>query len=61
MTKVNARKVNCGRVFPAYILKPVVSGRTLQTRIDASVFVQYPRRIKAFNLDSFENSHDSFL
>ena len=27
----------------------------------ASVFVQYPRRIKAFNFDNFENSHNSFL
>jgi len=25
----NARKVNCGRVFSAYILKPVFSGRNL--------------------------------
>ena len=25
----NARKVNCGRVYSAYILKPVLSGRNL--------------------------------
>ena len=31
----NARKVNCSCVYSAYILKPVLSGRTLQTRIDA--------------------------
>ena len=24
----NARKVNCGRVYSVYILKPVLSGRT---------------------------------
>ena len=35
----NARKVNCGHVYSAYILKPVLSCRNLLTRIDASVFV----------------------
>ena len=25
----NARKVNCGRVYSAFILKPVLSGRNL--------------------------------
>ena len=38
----NARKVNCGCVYDvylAYILKPVLSGRNLLSRIDASVFV----------------------
>ena len=34
-----ARKVNCSCVYSAYILKPVLSGRNLKTRIDASVFV----------------------
>ena len=34
---------------------------TLRTRMDASVFVYHPRRIKTFNFDDFENSHDSFL
>ena len=33
----NARKVNCSSVYSAYILKPVLSGRSL--RIDASVSV----------------------
>ena len=28
---------------------------------DASVYVQYPRRIKAFNFDNSDNSHNSFL
>ena len=32
-----ARKVNCSCVYSAYILKPVLSGRNLQTRIDISV------------------------
>ena len=59
--KTDARKVNCGRVYPAYILKPILSGRTLLTRIDASVLVYYPRRLKAFNFDKFENLHNSFL
>ena len=36
-----ARKVNCGRVYSAYILKPVIFGRNLKTRIDLSVFVYY--------------------
>ena len=45
----NARKVNCGRVYSAYILKPVLSGRNL-----------YPRKIKAFNFHNFENLHNSF-
>jgi len=57
----NARKVNSGRVYSGYILKPVLSGRTLLTRKDASVFVYYPRRLKAFYFDIFENSHNSFL
>ena len=35
----NERKVNCGRVYSAYTLKPVLSGRNWLTRIDASVFV----------------------
>ena len=35
----DARKVNCSCVYSAYILKPVLSGRNLKTRIDASVFV----------------------
>ena len=39
MQGYNARKVNCGRVYSEYILKPVLSGRNLWTRIDASVFV----------------------
>ena len=34
-----ARKVNCSCVYSAYILKPVLSGRNLKKRIDASVFV----------------------
>ena len=29
--------------------------------IDASVFVSYPWRIKAFNIDNFDNSHNSFI
>ena len=57
----NARKVNCSCVYSAYILKPVLSGRNLKTRIDASVFVQYPRRLKALNLNNFDNSHNSSL
>ena len=47
----NVRKVNCSCVYSAYTLKPVLSGWNLQTRIDASVFVSYPRKIKAFNFD----------
>ena len=35
----NARKVNCCCVYSAYILKPVLSGQNLLTRIDSSVFV----------------------
>ena len=35
----NARKVNCSCVYSAYITKPVLYGRNLLTRIDASVFV----------------------
>ena len=42
-------------------LKSVLSGRNLLTRTDASVFVQYHRRMKAFNFDYFENSISSFL
>ena len=57
----NARKINCSRVYSAYILKPVLSGRNFLTRIDASVFVWYPRKTKAFDFDNFENSHNSFL
>ena len=41
--------------------KPVLSGQTLEARMGASVFVQYPRMLKAFNFDNFENSHNSFL
>ena len=62
----NARKVHCGRVYSAYILKQVLSGRNLLTRIDASVFAEYPRRLKALILIilmilNFDNSHKSFL
>jgi len=28
---------------------------------DVSVFVQYPRRLKALSFDNFDNSHNSFL
>ena len=56
----NARKVNCSCVYSVYILKPVLSGRNLGKRKDASVFVSYPRRLKALNFDNFDNSH-SFL
>ena len=35
----NARKVNCSCVYSAYILKPVLSGPNLYTKIDESVFV----------------------
>ena len=45
----NARKVICSCVYSANILKPVLSGRNLLTRIDASVFVYYPMRIKAYD------------
>ena len=31
---INARKVNCVCVYSAYILKPDLSRRTMQTRID---------------------------
>ena len=60
----NARKVNCCCAFSAYILKPVLSGmefvKKLQvTKTDASVFLKYPRRIKAFNFENFDNSHNS--
>ena len=51
-TKVNARKDNCSCVYSAYILKPLLSGRNLLTRIDTSVFVKYPRRLKALNFDN---------
>ena len=57
----NARKVDCSCVYSSHILKRVHSGRNLQTRIDASVFVKYPKRIKALNFDNFDNSHNSFL
>ena len=57
----NARKVNCVCVYSAYILKPVLSGRCLEINKVASVFVKYSRRIKAFNFDNFNNSHNSFL
>ena len=33
----------------------------LLTRIGASVFVYYPRRLKTLNFDNFDNSHNSFL
>ena len=33
----------------------------MQGKLNASVFVQYPRRLKAFNFDNFENSDNSFL
>ena len=56
----NARKVNYSCVYSAYTLKPVLSGRNLLTRIDPSVFVLCPRRIKAF-FENFDNSHNSFL
>ena len=56
-----ARKDKCSCVYSAYILKPVLPGRNMKTRIDASVFVKYPRRLKALNFDNFDNSHDSFL
>ena len=46
----NARKVNCSCVHSAYILKPVLFGRNLYTRIYASVFVLYSRRLKALKL-----------
>ena len=39
-------------------MKPVLSGWNLKTRIDASVFVQYLRWLKALN---FDNSHYSCL
>ena len=45
----NAWKVNSSCVYAACI------------RIDASVFVRYPRRLKALNFDNFDNSHKSFL
>ena len=45
--------VNCGCVYSAYILKPVLSGR--KTRIDALLLVKYPRWIRAFNFDDFDN------
>ena len=57
----NARKVICSCVYSVYILKPVLSGRNLWTRKDASVFFYYPRRLKALNFDNFDNSHNSFL
>jgi len=44
-----ARKVNCSCLYSAYILKLVLSGRNLWTRM------------KALNFDSFDNSHNSFL
>jgi len=33
----NKKKVNCGRVYSAYILKPVLSERNILPRIDALV------------------------
>ena len=51
----NVRKVNYGCVYSAYILKPVLSGWNLYTRIDALLLVKYPRWIRAFNFDDFDN------
>ena len=53
----NARKVNFSCVYSAYIMKLVLSGRNLLTRIDSSA-LEYPRKLKASN---FDNSHKSFL
>ena len=39
----NPRKVNFGCVYSAYISKPVLSGRNLWTRIDASVLCLHYR------------------
>ena len=45
----------------AYILKPVLSGWNLYTRIDGSVCVYYSRRLKELNFDNFDNSPNSVL
>ena len=52
----NARNINCCCEFSAYMLKLVLFGLYLLTRIDASVFLQYPQRIKAFHFDNLHNS-----
>jgi len=43
----NARTVNCGRVYSTCILKPVISGRNLWTRIilKTHIIVSYDQNI----------------
>ena len=56
----NARKVNCDRVYFAYILKPVLSGGICKQERCISVRL-VSEEVNAFNFDNFENSHISFL
>ena len=53
----NARKVNCSCVLhiETSSLWPHLVNK------NRTVFVQYPRRLKALNFDNFDNSHNSFL
>ena len=45
-------------VFNSPLMKQFSLGRIRKQKVDASVYVQYPRRNKAFN---FDNSHNSFF
>ena len=57
----NARKVNCGRVYSAYILKPVLfMVEFVNKNICISVRL-VSEEVKSIKFDNFDNSHNSFL
>jgi len=55
----NARKVNCGRVYSAYILKPVWAEFVNKNRCVSVRLVS--EEVKSIKFDNCDNSHNSVL
>ena len=54
----NARKVNCGRVYSVYILKPLAEFVNKNKCISVRLVSE---EVKSIKFDNFDNSHNSFL
>ena len=55
------RKVNCGRVYSAYILKPVSFWAEFVNKNRCISVHLVSEEVKSIKFDNFDNSHNSFL
>ena len=57
----NGRKVNWGRVYSAYILKPVLFWAEFVNKNRCISVRLVSEEVKSIKFDNFDNSHNSFL